>query len=86
MSTPWIVDITFTDQDDETTAVAELAGDGVSLSGIGRARRNPSDPAVPVIGEEIAAGRALGDLAHALIERAAGLIEAREGPGVRVHS
>ena len=55
------------------------------LGGWGRARRNPADPDVPRVGEELAAARALSDLAHALLDEAADLIERFEGHGVRVH-
>ena len=35
------------------------------------ARLNPHDPDVPEIGDELAAARALSDLAHVLLEAAA---------------
>ena len=43
------------------------------------ARRNPLDPRVR-IGEELAAARALSDLAHKLFDVAANAIERFEGP------
>ena len=39
------------------------------------ALRNPADPAQPQIGEEIAAARALSDLVHQLLDKAAAEIE-----------
>jgi hypothetical protein len=45
------------------------------LSGHGAARRNPDDREVTEIGEEIAAARALSDLAHKLLSAAADSIE-----------
>jgi hypothetical protein len=51
----------------------------------GRARRNPRDPNVPVVGEELAAARALSDLSHQLLHAAAERIEAFEGRPVKVH-
>jgi hypothetical protein len=52
------------------------AGDR-SLSGIGRSRRNSSDPSSPQVGEELAAARALHDLANHLIDDAWAMIEKR---------
>jgi hypothetical protein len=63
----WTVRIEFTEDGDETTARAVLStGDGTGVSGTGHARRNPADPSVPVIGDELAASRALSDLADKL--------------------
>jgi hypothetical protein len=45
------------------------------MAGAGGARRNPVDPAVPKIGDELAAARALSDLSHRLLEVAAADIE-----------
>lgn len=43
------IEVLFQETDDETEAVLDLRGERVA--GWGRARRNPSDPAVPQIGE-----------------------------------
>ncbi|GAA2906891.1 hypothetical protein GCM10010517_73180 [Streptosporangium fragile] len=60
------------DQDAVTTATAMLsARDGRTYESVAHARRNPSDRPVPEIGDELAAGRALADLAARLIEDAA---------------
>ena len=51
------------DEDDTVTlvhAVLDLRGDHFTATG--RARRNPTDTNVPVIGEELALARALGSL------------------------
>jgi Domain of unknown function (DUF1876) len=45
------------------------------MTGHGLARRHPEDQEVTQIGEEIAAARALSDLAHQLLSGAAGQIE-----------
>ncbi len=50
------------------------AGDR-SLAGYGRSRRNPTDPSMPQVGEELAAARALYDLARHLTEDAWNMIE-----------
>ncbi|MEQ4306295.1 DUF1876 domain-containing protein [Plantactinospora sp. B6F1] len=73
----WTVDIVIDERDDErrTRAEARLQmPDRVGLVGCGVARRNPADPRVPQIGDELAVSRALADLAHGLLE-AAGDIE-----------
>ena len=56
-------------------AEARLTRDGAGMTGRGLARRNPDDQQVTQIGEEIAAARALSDLAHQLLGDAAGQIE-----------
>jgi hypothetical protein len=54
------------------------------FGGWGRARRNPADPEMPPVGEELAAARALSDLAHNLVDEAARTIEQHEGRPARV--
>ena len=81
----WSVEILLDETPDETEAEAVLVLEDHRYSGWGRARRNPADPTVPRIGEELAAARALSDLAHKLLEAAATSIEAFEGRAVKVH-
>lgn len=72
----WTIDVTFEEDDVRTDAAARLRlPDGTELTADGHARRNPSDPARPKIGEEIATARALSDLVHQLLDKAAGEIE-----------
>ncbi|MEV4536673.1 DUF1876 domain-containing protein [Asanoa sp. NPDC049518] len=74
----WTVAIDITEHDDErlTNAEARLhTSDATDLRGRGQARRNPADGEVPEIGDELAAARALSDLAHQLLEAAAGDIQ-----------
>jgi hypothetical protein len=71
----WPVEISLGEEDRETRAEARLTRDGVGMVGHGLARRNPDDQQVTQIGEEIAAARALSDLAHQLLSYAAGQIE-----------
>lgn len=68
-----------------TDAKAVMRIGARSFAGWGRARRNPGDPNVPHIGEELATARALSELAHTLLDAAAEAIEDREGHRVRVH-
>lgn len=59
------------DEDDDNTmvhAVLDLRGD--HFESIGRARRKPTDPQMPVIGEELAIARALQDLTGQVMEAA----------------
>ncbi|MFD5389470.1 DUF1876 domain-containing protein [Stenotrophomonas sp. NPDC087984] len=59
-----------------TEAVVRLRmHDGTEMLAQGRANRNPEDPSQPRVGEEIAAARALTNLAHRLIGKAGGDIE-----------
>jgi hypothetical protein len=46
-----------------------------SYVGHGRSRRNPTDPQVPRVGEELAAARALHDLANQLTNDAWDIID-----------
>jgi hypothetical protein len=79
----WSVQIELRGDERETLAEARLVtGEAVDLEdeagvlcGVGRARRNPRDESVPQIGEELAAARALSDLAHRLLDAAAHDIE-----------
>lgn len=82
----WTVEILFTEDDTSTRADARLSAGARVLSGWGRSRRNPVDPDVPAIGEELAVARALSDLAHQLLHEAADAIERFEGHPVDLHA
>ena len=71
----WPVEISLREEDGKTRAEARLTKDGDAMIGRGLGRRNPDDQVVMQIGEEIAAARALSDLAHQLLSDAAGQIE-----------
>ena len=71
----WTVEVLFQETDDATDAEAILEIGAHRYAGWGRARRNPADPKVPQIGEELAAARALSDLAHKVLDAAASSIE-----------
>lgn len=73
VSTTWSVEISLEEHDGHTKAVARLDSKEVgTLVGTGFARRNPSDPNVPEIGEELATARALHALADRLLGAAVG--------------
>jgi hypothetical protein len=60
------VDLRFEEDDDHTEAWATLSTKAGEFTGWGRARRNPVDRNVPLVGEELAAARALMELANKL--------------------
>lgn len=73
----WSVDIYIGEDDGQTYAEARLhTRDATDLRGKGAARCNPSDTDVPEIGDELAAARALHDLARTLLQATAEDIEA----------
>lgn len=63
----WTVSVFLTEADGVTRAEALLRfGTDRELRGVGRARLDPDDRDFPRIGDEVAASRALADLAHGL--------------------
>jgi hypothetical protein len=79
------IEMTFKEDADHTEAHATLVLRGTSFTGSGRARRNPADPELPMVGEELAAARALSDLTHKLVDAVAETISEREGRPAHVH-
>jgi len=76
MNDRWSVSLYIAEIDSQTHAEARLAmAGGDELIGRGEARRNPADQEVTLIGEQIAAARALSDLAGKLLEMAASGVE-----------
>lgn len=93
MTHTWNVAVHIFDADDImrdgriTTARAVLTtSSGTSLEGHGRARRNPEDPDVMEIGEELAAARALRDLADRLLKATSEDISEIEHHPVHLHA
>ncbi|MFI2436724.1 DUF1876 domain-containing protein [Streptomyces sp. NPDC018693] len=77
----WTVEIYITEDGDDTRARAVLNTHGTStITGRGAARRNPIDRPIPEIGDELAASRALEDLAIRLHDVAADDIVETAGP------
>ena len=72
---PWKLTFEVEEDEDHCNMVVHLDAGDRSLTGIGKSRRNPADPAVPQIGEEVAAARALHDLANHLTNDALQAIE-----------
>lgn len=74
----WTVQVTLDEQGDNTLADATLSLENkMEMRGHGLSRRNPDDESVPTIGDELAAARALSDLAHQLLAAAATDIESK---------
>jgi hypothetical protein len=75
----WTVDIYLDEHAETRTTRAEArlhTDDATDVRGVGRSWRNPHDAEVPEIGDELAAARALADLADHLRTAAAGDIQA----------
>lgn len=79
------VDIEVDEDVDSTEAKALLDLGDERRGGWGRARRNPSDPDRPRIGDELAIARALSDLAHHLLDEVATEIERVEHKRAHLH-
>ena len=72
----WLVSLSVAETDGQTRAEARLVmSGGAELAGHGQARRNPADREVARIGAQLAAARALSDLAGQLVHAAATAIE-----------
>jgi hypothetical protein len=96
-SVTWQVQVTLVESAGSTTAEAMLTAGpaGAARSGVpsevgtiravGPTRKNPDDVEVPLIGDEVAAGRALRRLADALLDQAEQDISAQTGHRAHVH-
>ena len=74
----WTVQVLLNEDGDDTIADAALVVENkMQLRGHGTSRRNPRDESEPRIGDELAAARALSDLAHQLVAAAASDIESK---------
>ncbi|WP_030757502.1 DUF1876 domain-containing protein [Streptomyces griseus] len=85
----WKVGLELVEEAGRTQAEARLETGTATWTGHGSARRNPADADVPAIGDELAASRAMRDLAGKLMREAdreieaagAGTVPSRTGPG-----
>ncbi|MFD0277934.1 DUF1876 domain-containing protein [Kitasatospora sp. NPDC127111] len=72
----WHIEMEFREEGPRTAAAALLRlSDGTELRAHGYTSRHPSDPEQLRVGEEIAAARALNDLASQLLTKAHGEIQ-----------
>jgi hypothetical protein len=69
------IEVNLVEDESQTEATAMVTIGDAQHTGSGLAKRNPSDPNVPMIGEELATARALMDLSHKLVEAAATALE-----------
>lgn len=81
----WKLTLELREDTEHCEVVAHLGLDDRSLVGRGQSRRNPADPMMPKVGEELATARALQDLAQHLGEDAWRMIE-EAGSGARSRS
>jgi len=85
-SLTWDVRITVVESGGSTTAEATVMnGPPDALRAVGHARKAPEDPEVPLIGDEIAAGRALRRLADRLLTVAEADVSAAVGHKTHLH-
>ncbi|MDG9701625.1 DUF1876 domain-containing protein [Streptomyces sp. DH37] len=77
----WKVRLHLYEDGGTTKAQAVLDLGGTAITGQGVARRNPHDRDIPEIGDELAAGRAMNDLAQKLLSVARSDIEGVAHPG-----
>ncbi|MEW1657468.1 MULTISPECIES: DUF1876 domain-containing protein [unclassified Streptomyces] len=84
----WNAEISIVETGSEVRAEARLRGkEGGQIIGEGTARCNPADENVPAIGDELSVARALSDLSHQLLSRAAHDIEVHTArPVERLHA
>ncbi|MCZ6807514.1 MAG: DUF1876 family protein [Deltaproteobacteria bacterium] len=78
------VDLNVIEEGNTTDATARLVIDGEEIVASGMARRNPDDPDMPRIGDELAVARALLLLARELSQKVDEGIAAYEGHEVHV--
>lgn len=64
----WSITVDIDEQEDTTLANVSLhTPAGHDVTGVGQAQRNPLDPSVPEIGDELAVARALRNLSERLL-------------------
>jgi hypothetical protein len=80
----WTAEIVLEETPDQTDAYVTLRTGDTECTAHGRARRNPEDPNVPRIGEELATARALSELSHKLLEESARILETHIGHPVNL--
>lgn len=70
-----VLELHLEEDSSDTVAHAVLNLRGDHFESLGKARRNPVDPPMPVVGEELAVARALSDLTTQVMEAAHRKIE-----------
>lgn len=64
------IDLDLIEDEDQCRATATFVTSKGQMQAVGLARRNPVDPQVPMVGEELAIGRALTELGERLVAAA----------------
>jgi hypothetical protein len=82
----WKVRLYLFEEEGTTKARAVVDTGTTALTGHGVAHRNPADMGVPEIGDELAAGRAMHDVAQQLVDAAERDIEGVSEPGSGRHT
>jgi uncharacterized protein DUF1876 len=80
----WTAEIVLEETADQTDATVTLRMGEAECVAKGLARRNPHDPNVPRIGEELATARALAALSSKLLEESAKILEDHLGHPVKL--
>ncbi|MCD2441450.1 DUF1876 domain-containing protein [Agromyces sp. SYSU K20354] len=82
----WSITVEIDEQDDTTLAHVSLRTPaGHDVTGVGHAQRNPLDPSVPEIGDELAVSRALRNLAERLLHTTEKDIAGATGEPAHLH-
>ncbi|WP_448006143.1 DUF1876 domain-containing protein [Agromyces bauzanensis] len=82
----WSITVDIDEEENTTLAHASLRTPaGQDVTGVGKAERNPLDPNVPTIGDELAVARALRDLAERLLHTTEKEITSVTGEPAHVH-
>lgn len=82
----WSITVDIDEQDDSTLAhVSVRTPKGQDVTGVGEAQRNPLDPNVPEIGDELAVARALRNLAERLLHTTEKDITSATGEPAHLH-
>ncbi len=81
----WDAQVFISETPTKTEARVTLRMGDVERVGKGLARRNPVDPNVPRIGEELAIARAMQDLSNQLVNESADLLESALGHPVELY-
>jgi hypothetical protein len=82
----WMVTVEIEEEENTTMANANLRTPaGLLVTGVGKADRNPLDPNVPEIGDELAVARALRNLSERLLHATEKDITSVTGQPSHVH-
>ncbi len=82
----WSMEVFVADLEGETDAEVRLTrADNRIFAGRGKAKLNPADQNVTVIGEELALARAMSDLSHKLLHSAAVGVESMTHEKAHLH-